>query len=413
MGGKKKKDYVKIKDGDILVKLLKTISWLDDCRWDEENQREFINFSRDDLTNSEKILTHWICYITNRQMKSRHVWEDGGYIFSALVHDYYYRVGSTTGDRGSIEELIRRYYHEDKVEKKQKFYFEYEGRIYTPRFPKKDKECIQRTLEILDESELVFGGQRRNIVAFILHIIERFKNKHTDELLQRVACALYLLTYDAKGKDILKDDEKFEKKFDKFKRSITNGKKRLWAALRDYKKGWYSKIFKGAIEEVVGKAEADRWIEIWDGLPNYQLELPGDVWNNYPAIRKSLLAKALDINSIKERKGNDNKKERTRDIPQIIRELYNQLKREGIDFGKFYPERFDITFDFAPRMCDKGLCHICIFGENGAEFICIPSKDKYCPVALICCGYTVKCRGEKNCIIRQGISKGICEPRLH
>lgn len=75
---------IRIKDKESLVKILKTISWLDTCRWDPENNVNFINFSND-LTNCQKILTHWICYITDRQqIPFENVWENGGYIFSKL-----------------------------------------------------------------------------------------------------------------------------------------------------------------------------------------------------------------------------------------------------------------------------------------------------------------------------------------
>jgi len=29
-----------------------------------------------------------------------------------------------------------------------------------------------------------------------------------------------------------------------------------------------------------------------------------------------------------------------------------------------YPEQFDITFDFVPRMCDKGNCALCPYGKD-------------------------------------------------
>ena len=69
------------------------------------------------------------------------------------------------------------------------------------------------------------------------------------------------------------------------------------------------------------------------------------------------------------------------------------------EINDFYPEQFDITFDFVPRMCSKKLCDVCPFGQKGVELVCIPSEDKYCPIAFLSCGYTAKCAGEKgNCI---------------
>ena len=58
----------RIKDEIALIKIFKTISWLDDKRWNLGDNYNFVKFFRDDLTNCEKILTHWVCYITDRQM---------------------------------------------------------------------------------------------------------------------------------------------------------------------------------------------------------------------------------------------------------------------------------------------------------------------------------------------------------
>ena len=116
---------------------------------------------------------------------------------------------------------------------------------------------------------------------------------------------------------------------------------------------------------------------------------------------------------------------KTWNMPQIIRDIYNQLKNAK-DIDGFYPEQFDITFDFVPRMCSARACHICPFGKNGADLTCIPTKDKYCPVALVSCGYVSKCtwegseswegskdlEGWEDCIIREGISRGICRAGL-
>jgi hypothetical protein len=127
-----------------------------------------------------------------------------------------------------------------------------------------------------------------------------------------------------------------------------------------------------------------------------QIELPGDVWNNSSVFRNNLFAEVIDMDRIPKTWG----------MPDIIRDIYEQLQgTEGIE--NFYPEQFDVTFDFIPRMCNKKLCEVCLFGKNGVEHICIPTEDKYCPVVLFSCGYIARCQQE-NCIIREGISKDIC-----
>jgi len=400
---------IKIKDKNSLIKIFKTISWLDTRRWNRENSYNFINFFRDDLTNCEKILTHWICYITDRQMPFEIVWDRGGFIFSELVYEY------SRNKCISPDKILEK--HWEEYQDKDKKHFRFKSKIrnisFASRFVTEDCYNILQTLTILDKYEITINRNKskRNIVAFILHFLKRFEEK--EDLLIRIACALHLLTYQVNKKEthykkiieILNCDCNFEKKLEEFKRTSTEGKKRLWCCIRDYKKGFYYEIFKKAIKEVVCNYDkADKLINVWSKLPMDQIELPGDVWNNSPLFKNNLFANVLDFNSIP----------KTWTMPKIIRVLYEQLKNNDEvknEIKDFYPEQFDITFDFVSRMCNKKLCNVCIFGERGVELICIPTEDKYCPVVLISCGYIAKCEKE-NCIIREGISKGLCKGRL-
>jgi hypothetical protein len=162
----------------------------------------------------------------------------------------------------------------------------------------------------------------------------------------------------------------------------------------------YHKVFSEAIREVAGM-EASKLISIWDSLSMEQIELPGDVWNNNPLFKNNLFAEILDIDNIPKTWG----------MPEIIRDIYKPVKSSG-EINDFYPEQFDITFDFVLRMCSKKLCNVCPFGDNGVDPICIPTEDKYCPVALLSCGYIAKCVGEEgNCIIKEGVGKKMCKGR--
>jgi len=39
--------------------------------------------------------------------------------------------------------------------------------------------------------------------------------------------------------------------------------------------------------------------------------------------------------------------------------------------------------------------------------------DKYCPVALLTCGYMAKCIGnEGDCMLKKGVEQGICKGRV-
>jgi len=387
---------LKIKEKDSFIKICKVISWLDDRRWNTEDNYNFINFFREDLSSSEKILTHWICYITDRQMRFEAVWDKGGYVFSELVYEY---------KRSKLlpRQILNTHYEKYKDNKnKERFRFKSsDNRTFASRYITNDYHNILNTLEVLNHYE-------RNIINFIVDIIKRFKNR--EDLLIRIACSLHLLTYQLDGKKansketlrVLNDKRKFEKKVENFKKNSTSGKKRLWCCIRDYKKGLYHKVFSEALREVTGR-EASKFISIWDNLPMEQIELPGDVWNNSPLFKNNLFDKILDIDSIPKTWG----------MPEIIRDIYKQLKYSG-EINDFYPEQFDITFDFVPRMCSNKLCNVCPFGQKGVALVCIPSEDKYCPVALLSCGYTAKCVGkeEEDCILKEGIGKGICKGRV-
>jgi hypothetical protein len=386
---------LKVKDRDSFIKICKVISWLDGKRWSDDNNYNFINFFREDLSNSEKILTHWICYITDRQMPFEVVWDKGGYVFSELVNEY-------KGSKLLPQQILNTHYEKYKDNKsKERFRFKSsDNTTFASRYITDDYQNILNTLEVLNYYE-------RNIIKFILNIIKRFKDR--EDLLIRIACSLHLLTYQLDDKKanpketlrILNDDREFEKKVEYFKKNSTSGKKRLWCCVRDYKKGLYHKVFSEAIKEVAGR-ETGKFISIWDSLPMEQIELPGDVWNNSPLFKNNLFAKILNIDSIPKTWG----------MPEIIRDIYKQLKISG-EIDDFYPEQFDITFDFVPRMCSKKLCNVCPFGQKGVELVCIPSEGKYCPVALLSCGYTAKCVGKKgDCILKEGVGKEICKGRV-
>lgn len=319
-----------IKDETALVNIFKTISWLDDRRWIVGDNYNFIHFFKDNLTNCEKILTHWTCYITERQMPFEIVWDKGGYVFSELIYEY-------TRNGSPLQQILDNHY-ESYNDTKFRFKSIDNKKYFASRYVTDDYQSLLQTLEVLDKSEY-----ERNIIVYIIAIMRRFKDR--EDLLMRVACGLHLLTYQLDGKkanseeiiEIINDEEEFEKRLNTFKRTSTIGKKRLWCCIRDYKKGLYHQIFNDAVKEVASE-DAGELISKWGSLPMDQIELPGDVWNNSPLFRTNLFANVLDIENIPE----------TWKMPDVVRELYHQLK-EHKDVYDFYPEQFDITFDFVPR----------------------------------------------------------------
>jgi len=100
------------------------------------------------------------------------------------------------------------------------------------------------------------------------------------------------------------------------------------------------------------------------------------------------------------------------ELDKLIKPVREYFEKNKSNLINCYPEQFDITFDFVPRMCAKRLCRVCPFGENGVDSICLPSQDRFCPVALVSCGYLIKCVGrQEDCIVGKGIGKGLCNQR--
>lgn len=387
---------INIKDDGKLIRIFKVISWLDDKRWQSATSKsDFINHHKEvkeHMNNYDKILTHWICYITDRQMPYEKIWNKGGYVFSELAFNYSH---SSTSPKRLVSSFYKKGIEDNEKRLKIGFWSS-DKKFFASRYHNDDKEKILQTLEGLNSERF-----NRNIIKYITSILQEYESFQKDDLLTRVACGLYLLTYKKmnsnKLENIVFNGDTFSQYLKEFKNTSTEGKKRLWCCIRDYKKGVYNKIFNKALREIYGK-EANKLISLWNRLPMNQIELPGDVWNNSPIFRDNLFRHVIDFNDIK----------KTWDMPKIIRKLYRQVEDDKELYEK-YPEQFDITFDFVPRMCNKKLCNVCPFGKNGAESICIPTDDKKCPVALVCGGYDCKCIGENgNCIIKENIGKGIC-----
>ena len=279
-----------------------------------------------------------------------------------------------------------------------------------------DVKSIWRTLVILLDKRY-----EKNIIRFMT---EKISEWGTENFCSKVAFRLYLLSYSDIGKPnkdevkellnggkrgedelknkikeakaILKNSRMFKEEYKKWFGSDQRWhSKRLWAALRDYKKHeTLSEIFIKGIE----KNKQELWEENFN---EEQLELPGDVWNNKPSFRNNIFAELIDIPNIP----------KSWEMPRIIRQLYGQMKKANKVPSNFYPEQFDVTFDFVPRMCEKWLCDVCPFGKDGAKSICKPG-GQYCTVALVTCGYLVKCE-EEGCVIKDkdDVGKGICQGR--
>lgn len=460
------------------------ITFFDDCRWLQPENYGLINFHDKYFDNNKLIwrkldksvikdtkekdailLTHLFCYIVDRQMPYRRIWDVSGYIFSKMVNDYifsemnvndiinkyvvaikeknkkneissYIFICDRKGDKEKNKRLEKYNANFQKIAKEfeivpinkenEKYINNYKDDcvFFKSRFYNIDIFSIKRTLEILEDYE-------RSLTKYLSRFI--VKTNSAENMINSMACALDLLSYNGIENVKINEKEYYSKLQEEIKLNIKNNdkpakiyigdllnkqekdflndiklifnnkrkfsSKRLWCTLRDFLKSkQYNTIFKENIEKNIEKNKLDKLFkyrkkdenEIYDAEAKKYLQLPGDVWNNNDLFRECL----ADVDKTK----------------LLAKELDKILKDKNIT----YPEQFDITFDFVPRMCEQNNCDICPFdflknkskkSENKILDLCFKESDdnksilqeKLCPIALVCCGYKVICA--KMCVV--------------
>jgi len=382
--------------------ILEVFSLLDDIRWNEASNYNLINYCRDDLTDDEKLLTHWLCYITDRQMPFERIWDIGGYVISHLVRTY--TANPNKNVAGVIAPYVRRNGNTVRLESPLDRPNARLGRYgitgdtvpFASRYMPEDLVLIYRTLGILDKVA------DRSIACFMCLALDEGMN--LEQGIKQMAFALNQLTYAAGG---AVSGAKFDQRIEEINREIADfkleidtdgalfGRKRLWCSLRDYLKSpEFNPVFVASLEKA-GCSNPDRWkrdtVELKAALK--VLELAGDVWNNAEIFREGLFRPYVS----NERK--------TWDMPRTIREIYKFITQIGTTC--FYPEQLDVSFDFIPRMCQRAMCAVCLFGA-GIEEVCHQNQDLLCPVVLYSCGYTHRC-DPSSCGFKENSVKGFCK----
>ena len=421
----------KLKNNFLYKKMMKTeeqkmleafaiTDFIDKARWSDKNNYSEVNYFNDKMPFEDRILTHYISYITDRQMPFQRIWEIGGYVFSALIEQYVEGYCSTENllspsfDYSFVEKnqnkeslqfkcdcewdslsvsqqnLLRDSYSDGKV-------------VFRSRFVTTDYRSIYNTLYILENIA------DRSLLNYIKIVINLCKNGNKDDIVRRIAFGLHLLTYEniknkLQGESIekflentrkyaqeqcerveglLDDYSKFDREYQVFVKKQMYSSKRLWCSIRDYMK-WkgYSTFFYNELKDVLED-------DIRDVKYLCQLELPGDIWNN-----NSRFIECNFPNKGKEQ------------LNVYLRKEYERLKS---DLQAAHVEQFDVTFSLAPRMCETKSCSSCpyalISGRcNDFEKLCVNDKNKYCPIILHSTGFKFTCVGEDSCTL-----KSICK----
>jgi len=145
------------------------IQWLDRKRWNSWTHAASWDWARG-LSSDEIVLTHWLTYVTDRQMPVEEVWSRGSSVFKEWVKNY-------TRHRNFQS---RKHYSKRSGFKGRELHFK-------SRFHPEDFRSIEKTLKVLRSYD-------KSLVLFVSRIIERYPER--DDIVDRIACALYLLTYD-------------------------------------------------------------------------------------------------------------------------------------------------------------------------------------------------------------------------
>ena len=401
-------------DNRKLIETWKIVGWLDSIRWSEEESKRALipGPIYENLEDRQKILTHWITYITDQQRPAQDVWMRGGPIFAEIVSTY------ATERRNSSLNILGRFTvpgeEQGSIDAFRSKTQRMGGEVikYTPRFGMHILS-IARTLHFLEERE----GDLVRYLSDHWDFIDRAKRSGSDNRTSRIAYLLYLLTYDNvnKGvlsfhkqlnkiekyiqgyekrlKRVLSDQNELEIGFERWSAKDSRYHKRLWAALRDYLKpnSNMQNHFAKALNDLGNKAfegfVKDEHIEILNSL-----ELPGDIWNLrfFGKVFREVI-----------------------ESPKDLRVLYDKLKNVPEFKDKLYPEQFDVSFSFSPYMCDEAMEEFCPFRANSRirEF-CIhditgAASNRLCPVVMMTCGFIHRCTPD-GCQIRHGITHDLC-----
>lgn len=366
---------------------LRIIQWLDRKRWQSTDLSwHFVS----GLNFEERVLTHWLTYITDRQMPASEVWHNGASLFANWVKAY----------------SRERSFHASKYYTKRDG-FRWREKSFKSRYPKKDLYSIRRTFKVLRSFD-------KSLVCYVGEVLTTYSGEA--DVVSRIACALFLLTYDMgyssrQVATIL--NGRFEDYYQRWQQHGATNKKRLWASFRDYVKVgspgrdyFLQTLKKRRYPKRIVRLYARFGLEL--KFLN-QLELPGDVWNNNRIFVTNFLrplGRQLNI-----RISEQDAEEGT--VNQRVREICDIAQQRGYEI---YPEQFDVTYDFVPSMCANpdnataNLCRaICPFGTGDRFLLTYHPESKYCLTSALLTGTLSACTASEHDLFRNGIGRKTCQ----
>jgi len=322
-------------------------------------------------------------------MPVEEVWSKGSSVFKEWVKNY-------TRHRNFQS---RKHYSKRSGFKGRELHFK-------SRFHPEDFRSIEKTLKVLRSYD-------KSLVLFVSRIIERYPER--DDIVDRIACALYLLTYDThrSPRDVLRllREENFEAYFKRWNETRWYRKKRLWAAFRDYVK--VGSDYRECFLEALRRRSSEKTVDLFSRFGREmsflnQLELPGDIWNNNEIFVNNFLkrlAKRLGVRMT-------NKDIRAGMLNLRVREICNKARTKGYDV---YPEQFDVTFAFVPRMCandqnrDGTLCRtLCPFGTGDRVFLSYHPGSQFCLSSYLLLGEFTNCNKEEHDLFLRNTGRRSC-----
>jgi len=392
---------------------------LDNARWFQESRApRLVNYNMDpDAIPNETdraeyiILSHWLTYICDRQMQYEQIWNKGGCVFSWLVMKY------QACDMEGLRELLAGQgivFYEKDGERKcgsaahagecspaalERARFKDGQPMFSPRFPAFEGISIVNTLVTLKKhgglggylkavaNSGAFQENRQDAMKILLFAMHKlsYENVLTNELERKLGKVDVF-----SGGRVALDLAGYRE----FSRSKIFESKRVNCAVRDYfKRAEYVEHF----ERLIGGENFKHLLtQLW------QIELPGDVWNNNTEFGKCL--RKLGISHGKDK------------LNRALRKAYEEAVAGRQIAG--YPEQFDVTFDFALCMCEgkekrgdkKGTpkCDICLFallcGKEGFDVRkfeeCCNTGSGSCGLLKAYCRYDVPCSRDGNTCLK-------------